>query len=192
VEWTRDPETPFTIAALELLKMVSALNRLPASEFPTAILSKAVDRDLKLAALHDPANGRGDDREADTGNKSGSALLLASALPEIYGVPGSTPLKCFGYPLPDHLLYVSTSPQKSGAGVDNRRNNVWETLLNHWQSCDRRRAERDLVYRAMCAMSEAMASSADGCSWQVARHALQTDITSTLGAKPRTLNGHMV
>ena len=192
VAWNRDPHAARTTATDHVLRLVHALNQLPASEFPPQILDTAGDSDLRRAASYDPAAGHGDEGEADVGNTAGSALFLAAALPEIYGVPYTTPMKCFGYPLPDNLLSVSTAPQRSGKGVDNRRTNVWEAVLSHWQQQPHRATERDLLQAALVAMRVGVDSVDRGFSWQVARRALQKDVTPQLGARPRASHGQMV
>jgi hypothetical protein len=111
----------------------------------------------------------------------GSALFLAAALPEIYGVPGSAALRCFGFPLPASLLSLSPARNNLGVSVvDNRRHTVWVTVLTHWREDDdcKCKNERDLLQAALAAMRLAVDSIAQpqhGLGWQVARLALQAD-----------------
>jgi hypothetical protein len=161
--------------------------------FPRTVLDATLNNDLREAASFDPEAGVGEENEADVGNTAGSALFLAAALPEIYGVPGTPPLRCFGYPLHEKFLFVSAVQHRSGVGADNRRQNMWEAVLNHWQHDATRCKERDLLMAASVAMRLAMDSVGRGLSWQVVRHALQADIPLQLGAKARSPhNGHMV
>ena len=177
VRW-RNPAAPLTTAADHVMRLVRALNALPAYVLPGEILDAAWDTEWRRSAADDPEAGFGDDGEADVVNSVGSALFLAASLPDIYGVPGTRPMRCFGFPLPASLLSLSPVRNSSGVGVvDNRRHNVWEAGLTHWQddACGRKN-ERDLLQAALAAMRLAVDSIARGLSWQVARHALQADV----------------
>ena len=91
------------------------------------------DANLREAGSYDPAAGKGLTTETDSGNFAGSLLLLAMLLPDTYGVEGADPLGIFGTPPPAGLIAVSSGCARSSVGVDNRRCNAIEGLLNLWQ-----------------------------------------------------------
>jgi hypothetical protein len=184
-----------TTVADHLLRLVHALNAVPASVLPwTAVLDATREPDLRQDASFDPEAGVGDENEADVGNTAGSALLLAVALPEIYGVHGTPPLRCFGFPLQDKFRFVGTVQHRSGVGADNRRQNEWEAVLKHWQhDAASRWKERDVLMATLVAMRLTVDSVGRGLNWQVDRHTLKADVAMQLGAQARsTHNGHMV
>ena len=69
----------------------------------------------------------------DPGNFAGSILLLAMLRPCICGIHDAPALTIFGIPAPESLAILADGPPRSGRGPDNRRTNVIETMLNHWQ-----------------------------------------------------------
>ena len=81
------------------------------------ILDAAWDTEWRRSAADDPEAGFGDDGEADVVNSVGSALFLAASLPDIYGVPGTPPMRCFGFPLLASLLSWSPAQTSFGVGV---------------------------------------------------------------------------
>ena len=150
---------------------------------------------LKRAASYDPDSGSSDPREADPTNRIGSGLLLAMLLPERFGVPGTAPLRCFGYPPEDALLQLSANARpRSGAGPDNRRMNVLEACLNHWYGDASRVDVRDLLQRTLCIMVGAVDKvdpERRQPVWDMIRPALQTHYDPALGRRERRLNGAM-
>jgi hypothetical protein len=194
VVWRNHPAATLTTVADHLLRLVHALNALPAYVFPWTVLDATREPDLRQDSSFDTEAGVGDENEADVGNTAGSALLLAVALPEIYGVIGTHPLRCFGLPLQDKFRFVGTVQQRSGVGTDNRQQNVWEAVIKHWQhDAASRWKERDLLMAVLVAMRLTVDSVGRGLSWQVARHAMQADVAMQLGDQARSPhNGHMV
>ena len=181
-----------------MVEVVRLFNMLPATAFPKlAVMPTADAAGLRQAAQFDPASGQGVAREPDVTNRVGSAMLLAMLLPERFGVPGTAPLRCFGYPPEDALVQLSaTACPRSGHGPDNRRQNVLEACLNHWQGDSDRLHLREKVLVAQCAVSCAI-DSVDPYRrdpvWMVIRSALQRhDLPRQLGRRPRGLDGNMV
>ena len=131
---------------------------------------------MQQAARHDVRAGQGDDREADAGNKAGSALMLAVLLPHVYGVPSAGPLRVCGWPPPQSLTHISSNPQpRSGRGPDNRRMNVWEALLNHWQGDSEMAELRDLLSHTLCTFRTGVdfLAADDEPVWRLPRLVLQ-------------------
>ena len=69
----------------------------------------------------------------DPGNFAGSILLLAMLTPNICGLQGAPTLTIFGTLPPESLTFLADGPARSGKGPDNRRTNIVEAILNHWQ-----------------------------------------------------------
>ena len=178
-------------------RLILRLNNLPAHAFPRATLQPTEDAEaLRVAARYDPASSQCDAREADPGNRPGSALMLAMLLPQRFGVPGFPPLRCFGYPADPALLTLSPKARpKSGSGPDNRRMNMLEALLNHWANDPLREDVRDLLQQTMVTFSVSL-SVVDPHSqvpvWRLTRTALQTVHLPALGRRERGLHGNMV
>ena len=91
--------------------------------------------------------GRGLPAEVDHGNAAGSALLLSMLLPDIFGVPNACGLEIFGVPAPLPLVFTSLKRARSSVGIDNRRTNAVEAMLNDWQEADMNTDERMELYR---------------------------------------------
>ena len=181
-----------------MVEVVGLLNMLPATAFPKfAVMPTADAAGLRQAAQFDPASGQGVASEPDVTNRVGSAMLLAMLLPERFGVPLTAPLRCFGYPPEDALVQLSaTACPRSGHGPDNRRQNVWEACLNHWQDEWGAYVLREKVLVAQCAVASAI-DYVDPHRrypvWMVIRSALQRhDLPRQLGRRPRGLDGNMV
>jgi hypothetical protein len=118
-----------------VVALVHTLNALPRASRPWWC-SDATDATLRAAGVYDPSRGLGIPEEWDAGNEAGSALMLAMLQPEHFGVPGSPVLEMFGIPPPSGILNLSNRSSQSGRGPDNRRTNIIEGLLNHWQHDD--------------------------------------------------------
>jgi hypothetical protein len=88
---------------------------------------------LKVKGGHRPAEGQGIESEGDAGYLAGSALLLCMLFPDRYGILDADPLTIFGWSGTQCLTHISTRPPVSGYGVDSRRTNAIEALLNYWQ-----------------------------------------------------------
>ena len=93
-------------------------------------LIHATDKDLKKRAQD---RGEYDDMM----NEPGSCLFLAMLTPQQFGID-ATPL----FPLlqNDYLLVISYTKSRSGKGIDNRRTNCIEALLNDLKSEDELKA----------------------------------------------------
>lgn len=134
----------------------------------------------KERGRYDPAVGRGRPEEEDSGNMAGSALLLAMLLPAQFGVPGAPCLEILGVPVPSVLTFVSQRRPKSGAGVDNRRANVIEGLLNDWQHVAAE-SELGMLRRGLLQTWKAMRLAVDAIDdgekrvYEIVRPCLQVD-----------------
>ena len=72
----------------------------------------------------------------DYGNATGSALLLTMLQPSKYGITG---VKSIGDAFREdrtyhikELVHISSAKQRSGKGINNKRTNIIEGLLNHF------------------------------------------------------------
>lgn len=193
IEWSAEAQTPL---AEHTLQLVNALNCLPAYTFPAEFMVDITDASLRKLGIHDPEAGMGDDREADPGNKAGSALMLAALFPRVYGIETAGPLRIFGTPPPQCLTVIGSTKAKSGKAADNRRQNVWEALLNHWQNDSAMAHVRDLLAQTLCEMSVAISMVVDPedtkLVWELPRPALQCTMTLPVGQHERGLFGLMV
>ena len=191
-----DPFAELTPLAALALELVIALNCLPTYAFPIEFFSDLTDASLRHLAEYNPARGHGDEREADPSNCAGSALLLAMVFPRIYGIETAPPLRIFGSPPPDWMSHIASRRPQSGKGVDNRRHNVWEALLDHWQDAEPMVRERDLLVRTLCGMKVAIDLVIDPENiklvWELPRQALQCSVPVTIGNRERNVHGHMV
>ena len=142
-------------------QLIDTLNCLPANLLPPEFICDITDKSLRRLGSHEPEVGRGDDREADAGNKAGSALMLAALLPRVYGIETAGPLRIFGTPPPQCLTVISSTRAKSGRGPDNRRHNAWEALLNHWQDNPTMAYARDLLSLTLYEMTVAIELQVD-------------------------------
>ena len=70
----------------------------------------------------------GDPKEKDSGNFSGSVVMLAMLDPARFGVSDAEPLGIFEDPA--NLLVLGERPARSSVGPDNRRTNAIEGILN--------------------------------------------------------------
>ena len=129
----RKEEKPFNRAGkvakliVDLTKSLNSHHNMPSwCKFPT-------DEILKKAGAYRPNEGLGVPEEWDAGNFTGSCLVLVMLDPKNYGVPDGPVLTIFGDPPPWELVQISKKPSKSGKGIDNRRTNIVEGLLNYWQ-----------------------------------------------------------
>ena len=80
-----------------------------------------------------------DDVYTDFGNCTGSSLFLAMLTPERFGIYDTDSIdRAFREDcrksMIDKLSYISPAKQKSGRGINNRRCNIIEGLLNHFNS----------------------------------------------------------
>ena len=183
--------TPF---AEQLVRLTNALNCLPGERLPECIVDPA-GYGLAHAARHDTRAGQGDDREADAGNKAGSALMLAVLLPHVYGVPSAGPLRVCGWPPADSLTHISSSPTpQSSRGPDNRRMNVWEALLNHWADDNEMAELRDWLHHTLITFRTGIDLLAlhHEPVWRLPRLVLQRNFPSGIGHRERGLHGHML
>ena len=128
----KDPEA-WSELAQNIVLLVKTLNSKPQYDFPRGFID-VTDQSSRLLGRHDQQTGKGNDREAEASDAAGSALMLAALFPKVYGVETAPPLRIFGTPPPQCLAVISSIRSKSGRGADNRRHNVWEALLNHWQN----------------------------------------------------------
>ena len=181
-----------TPLAAQVVRLTNELNCLPMERLPECIVHPE-GFGLPYAARHEPRAGQGDDREADVANRAGSALMLAVLLPHVYGVPSAGPLRVCGWPPPESLTYISLSPQSS-RGPDNRRMNVWEALLNHWQGDHAMEWHRDLLAHVLVTfrMGIDLLVGDHEPIWRLPRLVLQRDVPGAIGHKERGLHGHMV
>ena len=121
----------------------------------TGWLIHATDKDLKKRAQD---RGEYDDMM----NEPGSCLFLAMLTPQQFGID-ATPL----FPLlqNDDLLFVSYTKSRSGKGIDNRRTNCIEALLNDPKTGDEMKAMLQnawkMAYRAFYLESGADDKSMD-------------------------------
>jgi hypothetical protein len=195
VDWIVEAHA-LTPLAEKTLQLVNTLNCLPAYVFPAQFIQDLTDDALRRLGAHDPQAGRGDDREADASNKAGSALMLAALLPRVYGIETAGPLRIFGTPPPECLTVISATKAKSGRGPDNRRHNVWEALLNHWQHEPTLRHVRDLLLETLYGMRIVIEMDVDRENtmlvWQLPRPALQCPVSDVpVGNRERGLFGNM-
>jgi hypothetical protein len=118
-------------------------------------LIHATDKDLKKRAQD---RGEYDDMM----NEPGSCLFLAMLTPQQFGID-ATPL----FPLlqNDDLLFISYTKSRSGKGIDNRRTNCIEALLNDLKTEDEMKAMLQnawkMAYRAFYLESGADDKSMD-------------------------------
>ena len=194
IAWT-DDHALMTPLAQKVLELANCLNCLPSYWLPECIVDPGSE--LQGAARYSPDDGHGDEREADVGNRAGSALLLAVLLPHVFGIPGAGPLRVCGWPPPVSLTNISNRPRpRSGQGPDNRRMNVWEALLNYWQSYPVMQDHRDLLLDVLVRFRVAVDvvdREWELPVWMLPRDALQArDISLPLGRRPRGSNGDMV
>ena len=121
--------------------------------------------------------------------------MLAALFPIVYGVETAPPLRIFGTPPPQCLAVISSMRSKSGRGADNRRHNVWEALLNHWQDKPLHQSIRDLLSQTLLQMAVAIELVVDPYGtrlvWQLPRPALQCNVPKPLGEKQRGMHGRM-
>ena len=119
----------------KVLHLVIKLNNLPNSCFPIELAQTRYEgQKLKALAQYKPEQRKGCTWESDAGNKAGSALMLALLKPNVFGSKYIASLKVFGYPPPGTLTTITFTKGKSGKGPDNRRMNVFEALLNAWET----------------------------------------------------------
>ena len=195
IEWSADARALTPLAA-HTLQLIDTLNCLPAYAFPAEFVCDTTDESLRRLGKHDPEAGQGDDREADAGNKAGSALMLAALFPRVYGIDTAGPLRIFGAPPPQCLAVIGSTKAKSGKGPDNRRHNVWEALLNHWQDEATMASVRDLTAQTLYEMRVAIEMVVDRDNtklvWELPRPALLCRAPLPVGNNERGLYGHMV
>ena len=194
IDW--DFNEPLTPLAQQVVELTNALNCLPGWNLPECIVNPR-GADLPLAARHDPEAGQGDDREADATNRAGSALMLAALLPHVYGVPRAGPLRVCGWPPPDVLTNISDVVlPRSSQGPDNRRMNVWEALLNHWQDDTDMQWHRDLLYDTLIKFNTAIELVVDRDRvlrvWCLPRRSLQAHVSPGLGMRVRGMHGVLI
>lgn len=194
VAWTH-PQL-LTPLAEHTRQLIDTLNCLPAYLLPAEFICNITDKSLRNLGSHEPEAGRGDDREADAGNAAGSALMLAALLPRVYGIETAGPLRIFGTPPPQCLTAISSTRAKSGRGPDNRRQNAWEALLNHWQDDPTMADVRDLLAHTLYEMTVAIELKVDPENlklvWEMPRSALLCSVTLPVGQRERGLFGGMV
>ena len=193
IPWTAGAHE-FTPLAEHTLELMDKLNCLPANMFPSQFICDMTDESLKQLGAHDSQAGRGDDREADPGNAAGSALLLAALLPRVYGIETAGPLRIFGVPPPQCLTHICSTRAKSGKKADNRRQNVWEAMLNHWQGNTSMQELRDLLavtlFQMHCAIDQ-VDPEGTKLVWELPRPALVCSVMHRISHRERRLHGHM-
>jgi len=193
--WTPDANA-LTPLACHTSRLVDTLNCLPAYCFPADFIRDITDGTLRQLGRHAPEHGRGDDREADAGNRAGSALMLAALFPTVYGIATAGPLRIFGTPPPICLTFIASAQARSGTGPDSRRQNAWEALLNHWQTELTMIHVRDLLAQTLCEMEVAIEMVVDRGNtklvWELPRPALLCAVPLPVGEHVRGLFGRMV
>ena len=107
-------KTVATMLETSLMRMSERLNGASQGVWPTWSLNphaNVVKQGQHVGSYH------------DNGNMTGSALMLALLLPNIYGVPRAAPLRCFGFPVHGHLAQMSSMTYRC---------DVLEAILGHW------------------------------------------------------------
>ena len=121
--------------------------------------------------------------------------MLTVLLPHVYGVPGVAPLRVCGWPPDECLTLISSNPApRSGQGPDNRRMNVWEALMNHWQDDNQMADLRDLLYHTLMIFRTGVdfLRLEKEPAWKVPRNVLQQELPAGLGHRQRGLHGNML
>ena len=102
-----------------------------AADLPDWFLNGASNKDARQAATY--TQGK---HIQDYGNATGSALLLTMLQPSKYGITG---VKSIGDAFREdrtyhikELVHISSAKQRSGKGINNKRTNIIEGLLNHF------------------------------------------------------------
>ena len=119
--------------ARAVLALAGTLNRYFDNRHRPKWMHEPTDVNLRLAGAYHPEAGLGCWREMDYGNVAGSIMMLALLLLSQYGLESAQGVNIFGLPPPPGLTNISTVPPQSGKGLDNRRCNALEGLLNLWQ-----------------------------------------------------------
>ena len=106
---------------------VQKLNSLPFDAYPAEIVHNPSDRVLR--------RGAGDHHGADYEDAAASALVLLLLRPSLFGRGPEFLWWRLGYPPPVDLTVVEAAPwPRSSCGAGNRRGNLLEALLSHWET----------------------------------------------------------
>ena len=125
---------PLTIVIRELVQGLNKCFQSP-SDRPSWMLHPT-DENLRAAGRYERVRGK------DWGNLAGSILMLLLLSPQKHGLRDSTPLNIFRDADATVLSQRQYCIPRSGKGIDNRRTNVVEALLNYWQDATDVKAQR--------------------------------------------------
>jgi hypothetical protein len=147
---------------LVLHRLVREINEALHSQGLPSWLLEPTDGDLRMRA-------QPEGKYIDQMNEPGSCLFLAMNDPRSFGINAEPLIPSVG---DTGLMLISSAKQRSGTGINNRRTNVIEALLNELEGPlkDKLQLAWELAYRAFC-----LPSQVEESHWELAQRIFSCD-----------------